>query len=265
MALDSVARAALDQLADLLATSERAVVLTGAGVSTESGLPDYRGAQGLWRNKGFADLASIETFRADPAEFWAFYRERLHVLRDAAPNKGHEALARLEAQGRIRALVTQNVDGLHRVAGSRNVHEVHGTLSELVCLSCRAKDRESPHLYPSDDLDSFNDPDGLPRCPRCGTILKPNVVLFGELLPEAMDVASAYVAEADLLIALGSSLAVYPVALFPHWVKSQGGRLAIVNQGETEADYLADVRVDAPTGAALPYLLEQLEQADQAV
>src|SRR5581483_122163 len=134
--LDAQAERELERLAELLGRGARTLVLTGAGVSTESGLPDYRGANGLWRNRRFEELASIEAWRAEPEEFWSFYRERLAALRSAEPNAGHLAIAELERRGLVHRVITQNVDGLHRRAGSAAPLEVHGTLAELECLGC---------------------------------------------------------------------------------------------------------------------------------
>jgi NAD-dependent deacetylase len=242
----------LDLLAELLREARHALVLTGAGVSTESGLPDYRGVGGLWRNRRFEELASIERWRREPEEFWQFYAERLAGLSEAKPNAGHVAIAELERLGVVRCVLTQNVDGLHRAAGSRDVLELHGTLAEVECLSCGfrgASEIAEAQL-------SANVP--VPECPACGANLKPAVVLFGELLPPVLDRAHAALAECDLLICCGSSLQVYPVAGFPGGVRERGGTIAIVNLGPTGADRTATVRLELRSGEALPALVERL-------
>ncbi len=238
----------LELLASMLAAAGHALVLTGAGVSTESGLPDYRSSGGLWSNRRFEELAHIDMWRREPAEFWRFYDERLSLLAEAKPNEGHAAIAELEQRGYVRRVLTQNVDGLHRAAGSREPLELHGTLAEVECLSCGFR---GPREIAGAQLVA-----GLPvpLCPTCGGNLKPAVVLFGELMPPTLDVAYEELARCDLLICCGSSLQVYPVADFPTWVDRNGGELAVVNLGPTGADGQARVRLESSTGTALPAL-----------
>jgi len=162
-------------LAELIRTNQPCVALTGAGVSTESGIPDFRSATGIWSRFDPYEVASIEAFRRDPAKVWEFYALRLDVLADARPNDAHHALARLEAVGLLQAVITQNVDRLHTAAGSRDVIEVHGSIARADCLACGAG-------VAGDDLTGLLP---LPLCPNCGTVLKPGVVMFGELLPQA--------------------------------------------------------------------------------
>ena len=246
----------LSSLADLIRGSSRVAVLTGAGMSTESALPDYRSAEGLWKNRRFEELADIETFRREPVEFWDFYRERLSLLDDAQPNAGHFALAALERAGLVERVITQNIDGLHTAAGSKDVLEVHGSLRESLCLVCGSR---FPRIETEERADAAAD--GVPRC-DCGQALKPDVVLFGEMLPQSMNDAELLAYDCDLLLCCGSSLAVWPVAKLPQVVKKpskQGaGALAIINRGPTEADYLADVRIEGATGDVLPELCEVL-------
>src|SRR5689334_14140277 len=160
-------------LAELIRTNQPCVALTGAGVSTESGIPDFRSAGGIWSTFDPSEVGSIDAFRRDPAGVWEFYGLRLGVLADAAPNDAHRALARLEAAGLLDAVITQNVDRLHAVAGSREVVEVHGSIERAECLACGNEVAEVRPLLP------------IPHCPRCGAILKPGVVMFGELLPDS--------------------------------------------------------------------------------
>lgn len=242
----------LDLLAQLIRDARHAVLLTGAGVSTESGLPDYRGGDGLWGTRRFEELAHIEAWRNEPEEFWRFYGQRISLLAQAQPNPGHLAIARLERLAFVRRLLTQNVDGLHRAAGSRDVLELHGTLAEVECLACGFR---GPARVAEAQLD-----DGVlvPLCPTCGANLKPAVVLFGELLPPALGEAYTELSSCDLLICCGSSLQVYPVADFPAQVLRRGGDVAIVNLGPSAADGIARVRLELRTGEALPALVTRL-------
>lgn len=242
----------LDRLARLLATSEHALVLTGAGTSTESGLPDYRGAAGLWSDRRFEELAHIEMWRREPEEFWRFYAARLALLDGARPNAGHAAIAELEHLGLVHRVLTQNVDGLHRAAGSRAPLELHGTLAEVECLACGFR---GPRQIAESQLAAGS---AVPICPSCGANLKPAVVLFGELMPPALADAQAELARCDLLLCCGSSLQVYPVAAFPRHVHANGGEIAIVNLGPTDADDIAGVSIEMKVGDALPALVERL-------
>lgn len=244
--------AALEQLASLIGSSRSTIALTGAGMSTESGLPDYRGTTGLWRNRRFEQLASLPMWRAHPEEFWAFYAERLRALAAAAPNRGHLALAELERRGLVGLVVTQNVDGLHQAAGSRAVFEAHGTLAEVECLTCRWR---GPAATAHAQLDEGA---RVPTCPRCEAILKPTVVLFGEMLPPGFLAVPARVEACDLLLCCGTSLGVPPVALLPSHALRAGAALAIVNLGPTACDAVATVRIEGRTGDVLPALLDLL-------
>jgi NAD-dependent deacetylase len=245
----------LERLATLVRGARHALVLSGAGVSTESGLPDYRGSNGLWRNRRFEELAHIETWRHEPEAFWTFYRERIDVLARAQPNAGHRAIAELERQGYLARVLTQNVDGLHRAAGSDPL-ELHGTLAEVECLACGFR---GPTALAAGQL---SDGAAVPRCPACEAPLKPAVTLFGELLPPALGEAELELAHCDLLLCCGSTLQVYPVAGFPFDVDRRGGAVAVVNIGPTGADHVATVRIDAHTGEALPALLTALGEVD---
>jgi NAD-dependent deacetylase len=227
-------------LADLIRDNQPCVVLTGAGVSTESGIPDFRSATGIWQRFDPYEVASIDAFRRDPERVWEFYALRLDVLADARPNPAHVALAELEARGLVRAVVTQNVDRLHAEAGSRDVIEVHGSIGSALCLSCGRRENDVRRLLP------------LPRCAACGAVLKPGVVMFGELLPSAaMDRATALAQEASLLLVVGTSLEVWPVAGLPEETLAHGGKLAIVNRDATLYDGRAEIVVHASAGEVL--------------
>jgi NAD-dependent deacetylase len=230
------------RLADLLEDRRPCVALTGAGISTESGIPDFRTAGGIWEQYDPDEVANIEALRRDPAKVWDFYALRLEALGGAEPNDGHRALAELEEQGWIRAVITQNVDGLHQRAGSREVVEVHGSLREAECIHCGVR------VPMEDALASLP----LPPCPECGEVLKPGVVMFGELLPAAaLERAQALAAEAGVLLVVGSSLEVHPVAALPGGTLAAGGALAIVNRGSTPWDSEAEVVLDAGAGETL--------------
>jgi NAD-dependent deacetylase len=228
-----------ERLAELLREARSAFVLTGAGVSVPSGIHDFRSpGTGIWEKVNPMEVAHIDAFRRQPDRFWKFYGERFAKLVDKQPNPAHEAIAELERRGVIRGVVTQNVDRLHRRAGSRNVIEVHGSIEWSVCPECRARtqiDRviELLAAHP-----------GAPECPACIAPLKPDVVLFGEMLPEdAISDAHALAAEADLIVCVGSSLEVYPVASLPSITREGGGRIALITQGPTPYDDEAEVKL----------------------
>jgi NAD-dependent deacetylase len=235
---------AVNELATLLHERQPCLVLTGAGISTESGIPDFRSPTGIWAQYDPMEYATIDAFRRDPEKVWEFYALRLGVLADAEPNAGHLALAELERRGLVAAIVTQNIDGLHQKAGSREVIEVHGSIRTASCLRCGER------------VALERKPKAPPPCPACGAILKPDVVMFGELLPNAaMERALALARGAGLLLVVGSSLEVYPVAGLPDETLSAGGALAIVNRGTTPFDRLAAVRIDGGAGETLSRLL----------
>ncbi len=240
----------VDRLAELLRERQPCVVLTGAGISTESGIPDFRSAEGIWARYDPFEVAHIDAFRRDPARVWEFYVLRLEALARAEPNEGHDALAELEGRGRVRAVVTQNVDGLHRRAGSREVVEVHGSLREAECIQCGVR------VPMADAVAQLP----LPPCPECGEVLKPGVVMFGELLPAAaIERAQRLAAEAGLLLVVGSSLEVHPVAALPGDTLASGGALAIVNRGATPWDPRAELTIDAGAGETLRALAAALD------
>ncbi len=239
-------------LAELIAANQPCVVLTGAGVSTESGIPDFRSPTGIWAMYDPYEVASIDGFRRDPARVWEFYGRRLQVLADARPNLAHHALAELEARGLVQAVITQNVDRLHTSAGSRDVVEVHGSIATASCPGCgRCEARERVvELLP------------LPHCADCGTVLKPDVVMFGELLPAAaIDRATALAQDAALLLVIGSSLEVWPVAGLPEETVRRGGLLAIVNRDPTPYDRHAALVLQSSAAATLSACLRALRSA----
>jgi len=245
----SAVPAPVEELARLVRARQPCVVLTGAGISTESGIPDFRSPTGIWAQYDPMEVASIDAFLADPVKVWDFYGRRFDVLRHAQPNDGHRALAELEDRGLVRAVITQNIDRLHERAGTRELVEVHGSIRTSSCLDCG-------EVVPLDEVLRLLP---VPACPRCGRILKPDVVMFGELLDEAVIArAFALAVGARLLLVVGSSLEVYPVAGLPQETLAAGGSLAIVNRDETRYDARASVRIDAGAGETLRALAELL-------
>jgi NAD-dependent deacetylase len=241
-------------LAELIRSAGTVVALTGAGISVPSGIPDFRSpGTGLWENVNPMEVAHIDVFRRDPQRFWHFYGDRFTSLRDKRPNGAHAALAELERRGALAAVVTQNIDGLHAAAGTRELIEVHGSIAHSSCLECLAQ-------YELEDVRArlAADPDGVPRC-DCGHALKPDVVLFGEFLPEAaMDRAAELAERADLLLCVGSSLEVYPIAGLPSVTLRAGGAVAIVTQGATQYDDRAAVRLGGDVVAELDAVVAAL-------
>ena len=221
------------------------MALTGAGISTESGIPDFRSPGGLWAEFDPLEYGSIQAFRADPAKVWRFYAPRFSVLSDAEPNAAHLALAELEERGLLEAVITQNIDRLHERAGSKNVVEVHGSIRTSSCPGCGAS-------YSLDEVLALLERSDVPACSDCGGVLKPDVVFFGELLSaDTIDRAYSLARSARLLLVVGSSLEVHPVAGLPLETLEAGGALAIVNRGPTALDSRASLKVDGSAGAIL--------------
>jgi NAD-dependent SIR2 family protein deacetylase len=269
----------IDALAALVASRPRVVALTGAGLSTASGIPDYRDENGAWKRKPPVVLADFVRREDTRRRYWARSLAGWPAFAAARPNPAHDALARLEAAGVVRHVVTQNVDGLHQRAGSRAVTDLHGRLDEVECLGCRARltrerfqedlraanpsfaDRRAP-TAPDGDADL--EPRGLaafrvPACPDCGGTWKPSVVFFGESVPrERVEEAYTRVAEADLLLVAGTSLMVFSGWRFARAAAERGTPVAIVNLGRTRADDLATLKVAADCGAALGALADRL-------
>ncbi|HYB25178.1 MAG TPA: NAD-dependent protein deacylase [Solirubrobacteraceae bacterium] len=234
-AVDAAAR----RLAQLIGEADSVVALTGAGISVPSGIPDFRSpGAGLWANVDPMEVAHIDVFRRDPARFWGFYGPRFQTLDDKRPNRAHAVLVELERAGLLDAVITQNIDRLHAEAGTQELVEVHGSIAHSSCLVCGLR-------YESEDVRARHEgaSDKVPRC-ECGRPLKPDVVLFGEFLPvEAIARAEQLAAGADLMLCIGSSLEVYPVAALPEMTLDAGGQLAILTQGPTPLDRRAAVRM----------------------
>jgi len=235
-------------LAALLIERQPCVVLTGAGISTESGIPDFRSPTGIWAEVDPLEVASIQAFKRDPERVWGFYRARIGVLLEAEPNQGHLALAEVERRGLAQAIVTQNIDTLHSRAGSRDVIEVHGSIRAATCLDCRWTEELAGVLAQLEERTA-------PLCVHCGEILKPGVTLFGELLPSAaIERATDLARGAALMLVVGSTLEVWPVAGLPLEARS----FAVVNRGPTALDRRAELKIDGDAGATLTAVVNAL-------
>ncbi|HID86139.1 MAG TPA: NAD-dependent protein deacylase [Anaerolineae bacterium] len=241
----------IQRAAELVSTSSYAVALTGAGVSTPSGIPDFRSpGSGLWEKVNPLLVASFLSFRLQPQAFYDWARPLARKLLEAEPNPAHHALAELEEMGLLRAVITQNIDGLHQRAGSKRVLELHGHLREATCLQCHK-------VVPAQGLiEAFLERGEVPRCP-CGGLLRPNVVLFGELLPKGILLEAWGEAErCDLMLVAGSSLEVAPASEIPLMARRSGARIIIVNYQETCLDRLADVVIHEDVAEVLPQIVE---------
>ncbi len=218
-----------------------------------SGIPDFRTLEtGLWANVDPMEVAHIDVFERDPARFWSYYRPRFQSLGDKRPNPAHEALAELERRGVLEGVITQNIDRLHRAAGSENVVEVHGSIATSACTRCGRS-------FAIEEVEELLDVDGVANCSACDGPVKPDVVLFGEMLPESAMARARQMAEgADLMLCIGSSLVVHPVAALPQVALEHGGSLAIVTQGETPYDGAAELRLDGDVVDELGALLDAL-------
>ncbi|MNR90157.1 NAD-dependent protein deacetylase [compost metagenome] len=240
-----VADDAIPTLARWLRESRLTAVFTGAGMSTESGLPDFRSAGGLWKqSRRFEELASTSALQHDFPEFVEFYRWRIQMLQGVEPHAGHRRIAGWQREGRVQALITQNVDGLHARAGSTEVLELHGSLRVIRCQRCGTEA----------DSERFLTDEGI-HCARCGGKMRPGVVLFGEALPEdTLRKAQEASERAELFLVLGSSLQVSPANYFPQVAKARGAKLVILNREPTALDALADLRLDGTIGETLERL-----------
>jgi len=246
--------AAIEDAAELVRKAKRAVVLTGAGISTPSGIPDFRSeGTGLWSHDEPLEVASLTTFRIDPERFFAWFRPLAGQIFYARPNAAHTALAQLEQAGYIQTMITQNIDTLHQKAGSTCVVETHGTLRTLTCTSCyRTFEAEA-------FLKSFIDHGVLPFCLQCNGVLKPDVILFGEQLPHADWIRAQRAArQCDLMLVAGSSLEVLPVAGLPMQALDRGAHLIVVNNTPTYVNVRADVVILEDVASVLPEIAKRV-------
>lgn len=239
----------LSSLVKQIRSCRRIVALTGAGFSAESGVPTFRGKEGLWGKFRPEELATMEAFMANPKIVWEWYSWRRELMNKVKPNPGHDALVELENQVENFILITQNVDGLHRAAGSRNVLELHGNIHRNKCMNCN-----SQYI-----ADIEIDPDNIPACKECGGKIRPDVVWFGEMLdPATIDKAFEEVEKADICFTMGTSSVVQPAASLPLAAKKSGATLVEVNPEETPITKLADYYFAAKSGEFLPQLLASL-------
>ncbi len=241
---------AISQLKDIIASSSHLVAFTGAGLSAESGIPTYRGEGGLWTKYDPAKYANIDYFHKDPSYYWSFFRDvRYPVLKKAQPNAAHYALVELEKRGTLIQVITQNIDGLHQEAGQEDVIELHGNTRRIICLDCGKE-------YTIDEVYGMLKHEHPPSCP-CGGRLKPDVVFFGEPLPQlALEKARDAALDCDSFLVLGSSLVVTPAAHFPRLAKENGAALIIVNLDETPLDTIADLVIHGKAGEVLSGVIE---------
>ncbi|MCX6057254.1 MAG: NAD-dependent deacylase [Chloroflexi bacterium] len=252
--LPSRTQTSIDFAADLFRQSKHAVVLTGAGLSTPSGIPDFRSTgTGLWSSDEPMEVASLNTFRTAPEKFFHWFRPLANQIFYAEPNPAHRALARLEKAGRIASIITQNIDTLHQKAGSQTVIEMHGTMRTLTCTQCYHQVDARTHLA------SFVDKGEIPHCPKCDQILKPDVILFGEQLPQAAWYKAQQAARhCDLMLVVGSSLEVLPVAGLPMQALDRGAHLIIINNTPTYLNVRADISIFEDAAVILPAIAERV-------
>ncbi len=257
---DNTVTSPVEQAAAIIAASEHVVALVGAGLSAESGIPTFRGPEGLWTKHGEPDLRDYDRFRQDPAKWWEMrisrqgqFSEMIEALDSAVPNEGHFALKDMEDAGFLQHIITQNIDNLHQIAGSRAITEIHGNRTRLRCIECSS--RWPLEEFPMDEVP--------PHCPECGGLVKGDTVMFGEPIPrDALDECVEQTWLCDCMLLIGTSAVVYPAAGFPMDVKGKGGTLIEVNPNETPLTRYADVILRAPAGEALPRIVERLRRAD---
>ncbi len=241
----------IDEAVDAILNSKYLTALTGAGVSAESGIPTFRGKDGLWNRYRPEELATPQAFSRNPQLVWEWYAWRMKLVFDAKPNPAHYAFAELERLGILKVLITQNVDDLHERAGSKKVLHLHGSLRIVRCTECGSEYRveEAPKVPP------------LPSCSFCGGLLRPGVVWFGEMLPrDVLDMAFAEVERSDVIIVAGTSAVVQPAASLPLIVKRSGGVIIEVNPSETPLTNIADVKLRMPAGEALSRMVEEVKR-----
>lgn len=243
--------AAIEEAATIWREARRPIATTGAGISVPSGIPDFRSPGGLWEKHDPAEVATLQALRSRPARVWEFLFDALDIFAKAGPNPAHTALAELERAGRLAAVITQNIDGLHQAAGSRNVIEFHGNSTRLYCMRCK-RNHDAAHaasLTPAD----------MPWECECGGVVRPDIVFFGEQIPQdAMSRSFALAKESDLVIVVGTSGEVAPANTIPGMVKARGGKMIEVNLGPSTFGAMADVAIHAGCEAVLPAIAKHL-------
>ena len=247
----------VEALVALIAAASRVAVFTGAGISAESGIPTYRGAGGTWSQYDPDKYASIEYFRSDPSYYWTFFKEvRMDLISSAEPSSAHIAVADLQHSGKVFSVITQNIDGLHQKAGSDRVLELHGNTTKFYCFECHAP-------YHLDEVRERLETQLPPHCVKCNGVIRPDVVLFGEMLPvDVVEDATRDAQTCDLMLVIGSSLVVYPAANLPYHAKLAGAKLVIINIDPTPLDSVADLCIHRPAGEILPPALAALVSYD---
>ena len=246
----------IKKAAKILLNSKNSIVLTGAGISTESGIPDFRGEDGIWKKYPIEKFGGLESFLKDPSKFWKMAEEIAPTLFNATPNPGHLALAELEKMKLIKAIITQNIDELHQKAGAIIVYEVHGNINRFTCLGCRAS-------YTKEQvINKLKKKKGSPpQCDYCTAPLRPSVVLFGENLPNFEKYMSIDLAKkTEVMLIAGSSLTVSPICDLPVYTLKGGGRLIIVNDQPTYLDDKAEIVINNKTGIILPLIVEEIKR-----
>jgi NAD-dependent deacetylase len=246
--------------ADLIRASKSTIALTGAGISTPSGIPDFRSADtGLWELFNPLEVATLNAFRYNPEKFFEWARPLAALILNARPNKAHYALARLEKAGYLQGIITQNIDNLHFRAGSKNVLEIHGHMRKATCINCFHK------VTITHQIEDFVQNKIIPHCEVCGGILKPDFVLFGEQLPfEVVNKARSWIRSSRLILVLGSSLEVIPVAYFPVEAINAGAHLIIINNEKTYLDERADAVFHDDVADVLPKIIDEvLDERDE--
>lgn len=241
----------IGQAASILSQAHHVTALTGAGISTPSGIPDFRSrGSGIWESVDPFEVATIYAFRRHPQAFYDWVRPLAHLILKAEPNPAHFALAELEEMGVLKGIITQNIDGLHQRAGSKVVYEVHGHLRQATCMRCFGSLPAQPLIH------AFLDQGQIPRCESCGGVMKPDIILYGEQLPfEAMIAAQWTARNSDVMIVAGSSLEVAPAGDIPQLAVERNGKLIIVNLGPTHLDHVADIVIRANVADMLPRLV----------
>lgn len=240
----------LDEIAKIAKNCRKIVVLTGAGISAESGVPTFRGKEGLWGKFKAEELATMDAFMANPAIVWEWYNWRRDLMCKVEPNPGHYALAEMEKLKDDFTLVTQNVDGLHKIAGSQNILELHGNIYRNKCVKCNRLHNESLDIDPND----------IPTCESCGGKLRPDVVWFGEMLDRMVIETAFRVSEqSELFFSVGTSAIIHPAASLPMTAKQMGATLVEVNPEETPLSYMADYSIRAKSGEYMPELIEKIK------
>jgi NAD-dependent deacetylase len=244
----------IEKLGKWVKESQNIVIFTGAGVSAESGIPTYRGQGGYWDKYDPEKYANINYFHKDPSYYWSFFKEvRAPVLKKAKPNLAHESIATLEALGKIKSVITQNIDGLHKKAGSKNILELHGNTRMFSCLECNAE-------YRLDQVNKLLEKSLPPECDKCSGLIRPQVILFGESLdPIILSRAETDSTQCDLFIAAGSSLVVQPAASLPIIAKNNGAKLAIINIDPTPLDSIADLVINISASEVFSKIVQGIE------